>query len=163
MEKQWRREISIDNPIWYLGTNIFPDTDYMLTINYQNTPIGFLWFDIDRDGSITIKQLQWSNIVDEWRLFFVWKHHMLDGFDWKKVLITFFEDYLRNKGYTGKLIIQCSEHNKYYTHDLESSNDHPENIEKLQKRNQRLKSHYNNIPLELWYSRNVITRKTDDP
>jgi hypothetical protein len=88
-------------------------------------------------------------VIDETKTFFCEKHHLLDGFQWKKVLITFFEDYLRNNGYTGKLMIQCAEHNRYYNHLVGKNNDYPNNTRRDIEKNKLLKNHYNKAPLEL--------------
>lgn len=152
---------SIDATLWKIGTEIFSDTDYIMSLNYENFPIGFLWFDIDRAWNITIQQLQWSKIVDETKTFFCKKNHLLNGFEWQKVLITFFEDYLQDNGYTGKLTIQCAEHNRYYNHSAGKNNDHPNNTRRDTERNKLLKKHYNKTPLELWYTRDIITPKSE--
>lgn len=153
MERQWRQLVNIQEPVWILGTEIFPDTDFMATLNYQDFPIWFLWFNIERDGNITIKQIQSSPFTDQVRLFFQEWHHFLDGFDWEKVLVTFFEDYLKEAWFSGKIIFQCAENNRYYT-PAEDLWEQERDQAKLEERNTRLIKHYNKTAEALWYTRN---------
>lgn len=149
------RTLNINDPIWILRTEVMPDADFMVSINFQDTPIGFLGFDIESDGNIKIKQIQWTNVVDQARTFFSWKHHALDGFDWRSVLVTFFEDYLRQSWFQWTIVLQSSENNQYFTPKEDLAIDDERRAEQ-EKRNKRLLKHYNPTAKKLWYKRDII-------
>lgn len=122
-----------------LWTEIYPDSDFMVSINYEDFPIWFLGFNINEDGDTEIIQIQWTRIIDKTRTFYSKKHHFLSGFDWEKVLVHFFEDYLLDSNFTWKIIIQCAENNSYYN---------KKNIKK-----EIFDRRYNTTAIDLWYTR----------
>jgi len=150
----WRSKLDDDQvyrkaqKIWVLNTNIYPDAPYVLSLNYQDFPIGYISFDIIWD-IIYIQQIQASDIMDKYLSFESWRNHLLQWFDWRKVLITFFEDYLRDNGFSWIVVIQAGENNMY--HNTTESDD----IEKDSKRkaqNSRIRNSYNSTAEELNYN-----------
>lgn len=153
----WKSKLSKDEAykksqkIWVLNTNIYPDAPYVLSLNYQDFPIGYISFDIVWN-TIYIQQIQASDIMDQYLSFESWRNHLLQWFEWRKVLVTFFEDYLRNKGFSWTVVIQAGENNMY--HNTKEDDD----IEKENKRkaqNSRIISSYNNTATDLNYEMRV--------
>lgn len=96
-----------------LYSEFYPDTRYVIALNYEDFLIAILGFHINKNNEIEIVQLQATSITDQTRTFFHQKHHFLDGFDWAKVLVSFFESYLWRSWYTGKLIIRSGWNNTF--------------------------------------------------
>lgn len=142
----WKALDTEDDTVWILWSNIYPDAPLVLSLNYQDFPIAYLSFDI-KWNQVIVKQIQWSNISDRFRSFSNWSNHILNGFNWRQVLILFLRDYLEWIWFNWKIVIQCSENNPYYKKV-------PSNIED-EKRNTALQKNYNETAIELWYARDI--------
>jgi len=149
---QFKNKKKVDHELWLLWVEIYPDTEYMISLNYEDFAVGFLGFSVTQDWNIDIVQLQSWKIVDETQTFSQ-KHHYLDWFEWTKVLVSFFEDYLKKKWFTWKIIIQCSENNWKFKEDNQLSDD-PETRAKQIRINDWLLKNYNPTAQALWYDRN---------
>ena len=144
----WKRKVDKYIPIWKLGTVIFPDTTFMLSINYEDFPVWFLGFDIIDENTIFIRQIQWTRISDETSTFFQKKSHFIKWFAWNKVLIWFLEDYLKNKGFSWKIILQSSGNNEYY----HKKTLHAKKTTQIRANMVRI---YDKAGQEMWYRGNI--------